>query len=76
MMPPKVKKSKKVRSQRMVKLDSLKQINLNTVGLDIGVARIWAENPLRITFYVFLYDSPINFHRVALAIFDIAYLFC
>lgn len=34
-----IKKSKKVRPQKVVKLDSLKQINLNAAGLDIGVSR-------------------------------------
>ena len=29
----------------MVKLDSLKQINLNAAGLDIGAAEIWACVP-------------------------------
>ena len=44
-MPSKVKKSKKVRPQKVVKLDSLKQINLNAAGLDIGAAEIWTCVP-------------------------------
>ena len=40
-----IKKSKKVRPQKVVKLDSLKQINLNAAGLDIGSAEIWACVP-------------------------------
>ncbi len=43
--PPKVKKSKKVRPQKVVKLDSLKQINLNAAGLDIGASEIWVCVP-------------------------------
>ncbi len=41
--PPKVKN--KGQAQKVVKLDSLKQINLNAAGLDIGSAEIWACVP-------------------------------
>lgn len=42
---PKVKESKKVQGKEVVKLDSLKQINLNAAGLDIGAAEMWACVP-------------------------------
>ncbi len=44
-MPSKVRKSKKVQPQKVVKLDRLKQINLNAAGLDIGAAEIWVCVP-------------------------------
>jgi transposase len=64
-LPPKQKKNnKKTQVPKVVKLDSLKQINLNAAGLDIGAAEIWAcvpedrtEQPVRVfpTFTVDLY---------------------
>jgi transposase len=39
------RKDKKQKSTKVVKLDSLKQINLNAAGLDIGAAEIWACVP-------------------------------
>lgn len=39
------KKGGKRESQKVVKLDSLKQIKLNAAGLDIGAAEIWACVP-------------------------------
>jgi transposase len=59
-----MKKRGRKRKSRIVKLDSLKQINLNAAGLDIGAAEIWAcvpegrdEQPVRMfnTFTVDLY---------------------
>ena len=44
-MAAKNKKGKKQRPQKVVKLDSLKQLNLNAAGLDIGSAEIWACVP-------------------------------
>jgi transposase len=44
-MPKQHKKGKKRREPKVVKLDSLKQINLNAAGLDIGAAEIWACVP-------------------------------
>ena len=43
-MPSKGKR-KKAQSQKVVRLESLKQINLNAAGLDIGSAAIWACVP-------------------------------
>jgi hypothetical protein len=37
--------SKKGKAKKVVKLDSLKQLNLNAAGLDIGAAEIWACVP-------------------------------
>jgi transposase len=45
MMPSQNKKGQKRRVQKVVKLDSLKQLNLNAAGLDIGAAEIWACVP-------------------------------
>lgn len=49
------KKGKKQQAQKVVKLESLKQINLNAAGLDIGAAEIWTcvpeerdEKPVRV----------------------------
>jgi transposase len=39
------KTRKKVSAKKIVKLDSLKQINLNAAGLDIGASEIWACVP-------------------------------
>ncbi len=39
------RKGKKKNSQKAVKLDSLKQLNLNAAGLDIGSEEIWACVP-------------------------------
>ena len=39
------RKEKKKGSPKAVKLDSLKQLNLNAAGLDIGSAEIWACVP-------------------------------
>ncbi len=44
-MPTKNRKNKKSRPQKIVKLESLKQLNLNAAGLDIGAAEIWACVP-------------------------------
>ena len=44
-MPGQDKESKKRPKQKVTKLDSLKQINLNAAGLDIGAAEIWACVP-------------------------------
>jgi transposase len=44
-MPRQSKKRKKRSVQKVVKLDSLKQINLNAAGLDIGAAEIWVCVP-------------------------------
>ena len=61
---PSKRKCRKARSPKVVKLESLKQINLNAAGLDIGSAEIWAcvpeerdEQPVRPfdTFTVDLY---------------------
>ena len=41
------KTRKKALTKKIVKLDSLKQINLNAAGLDIGAAEIWACVPRR-----------------------------
>ena len=35
------RKEKRKRAQKVVKLESLKQINLNAAGLDIGAEEIW-----------------------------------
>lgn len=43
-MSPKDKQEKK-RDPKVVKLESLKQLNLNAAGLDIGAAEIWACVP-------------------------------
>jgi transposase len=45
MMATQNKKGQKRRVQKVVKLDSLKQLNLNAAGLDIGAAEIWACVP-------------------------------
>ena len=54
-MPRATKKGKKRPGQKVVKLESLKQINLNAAGLDIGAAEIWTcvpeerdEKPVRV----------------------------
>ena len=39
------KTRKKVPAKKIVKLDSLKQINFNAAGLDIGASEIWACVP-------------------------------
>ena len=44
-MPGPNKKNKKGQTQQVVKLDSLKHLNLNAAGLDIGAAEIWACVP-------------------------------
>jgi transposase len=51
----KAKAQNKGKAQKVVKLDSLKQLNLNAAGLDIGAAEIWAcvpeerdESPVRV----------------------------
>lgn len=44
-MPGPNKKNKKGQTQPVVKLDSLKHLNLNAAGLDIGAAEIWACVP-------------------------------
>ena len=44
-MPAGKKSRKKRQNQKVVKLDSLKQLNLNAAGLDIGSAEIWACVP-------------------------------
>jgi transposase len=44
-MPKQSKKSKNRRKPKVVKLESLKQINLNAAGLDIGAAEIWTCVP-------------------------------
>jgi transposase len=44
-MPRQSKKRKKGSVQKVVKLDSLKQIKLNAAGLDIGAAEIWVCVP-------------------------------
>ena len=44
-MPRQSKKRKKRSVQKVVKLDSLKQIKLNAAGLDIGAAEIWVCVP-------------------------------
>ncbi len=44
-MPRQSKKRKKRSVQKVVKLDSLRQINLNAAGLDIGAAEIWVCVP-------------------------------
>ena len=44
-MPTGKKRRKKRQNQKVVKLDSLKQLNLNAAGLDIGSAEIWACVP-------------------------------
>ncbi len=41
----KSRKGKRKRQQKIVKLESLKQINLNAAGLDIGAAEIWVCVP-------------------------------
>jgi transposase len=45
MMAGQNKKGQKRAEQKVVKLDSLKQLNLNAAGLDIGAAEIWACVP-------------------------------
>ena len=40
-----MKKRGRKRKSKIVKLDSLKQINLNAAGLDIGAEEIWACVP-------------------------------
>ena len=40
-----MKKRGRKRKTKIVKLDSLKQINLNAAGLDIGAEEIWACVP-------------------------------
>ncbi len=44
-MPAGKQRRKKRQKQKVVKLDSLKQLNLNAAGLDIGSAEIWACVP-------------------------------
>jgi len=44
-MPKKNNDDKKGQVHQVVKLDSLKQLNLNAAGLDIGAAEIWACVP-------------------------------
>ena len=44
-MPRQSKKSKKRRKAKVVKLESLKQINFHAAGLDIGAAEIWTCVP-------------------------------
>ena len=66
-MPSKVRKNKKVQSQKVVKLDSLQQINLNAAGLDIGAAEIWTcvpEDRAEISVRVFETFS-VELHRLA-----------
>jgi transposase len=41
----KSRKGKRKRQQKIVKLESLKQINLNAAGLDIGAEEIWGCVP-------------------------------
>ena len=38
-------RSKKKPTKKIVKLEALKQINLNAAGLDIGGAEIWVAVP-------------------------------
>lgn len=45
MIVPSKKKRKAGRCKNVVKLESLKQLNLNAAGLDIGSAEIWACVP-------------------------------
>ena len=40
--PPQTKRKKKQGPLKVIELESLKQLNLNAAGLDIGVAEIWA----------------------------------
>jgi len=54
MRPPQKKRKKEQRPLEVIDLESLKQLNLNAAGLDIGVAEIWAcvredraEQPVR-----------------------------
>lgn len=44
-MSEQAKESKKRPKQKVTQLDSLKQLNLNAAGLDIGAAEIWACVP-------------------------------
>lgn len=62
-----IKKSKKSRPQKVVKLDSLKQLNLNAAGLDIGAAEIWACVPEdRSETSVRVFESfTVDLHRLA-----------
>lgn len=66
-IPTKDQKSKKVQPQKVVKLDSLKHINLNAAGLDIGAAEIWAcvpEDRAEISVRVFE-SCTVELHRLA-----------
>jgi transposase len=66
-MPSKIRKNKNVQPQKVVKLDSLKQINLNAAGLDIGAAEIWAcvpEDRAEISVRVFE-TFTVELHRLA-----------
>ena len=66
-MPSKTRKNKNVQPQKVVKLDSLKQINLNAAGLDIGAAEIWAcvpEDRAEISVRVFE-TFTVELHRLA-----------
>lgn len=62
-----IKKSKKSRPQKVVKLDSLKQLNLNAAGLDIGAAEIWACVPEdRSELSVRMFETfTVDLHRLA-----------
>ena len=66
-MSSKTRKNKNVQPQKVVKLDSLKQINLNAAGLDIGAAEIWAcvpEDRAEISVRVFE-TFTVELHRLA-----------
>ena len=44
-MSAQARKGNQVQSQKIIKLDSLKQLKLNAAGLDIGATEIWACVP-------------------------------
>ena len=64
-----MKKRRKKNNPKLIKLDSLEQINLNAAGLDIGSEEIWACVPegrdtksVRVfkTFTVELHHDPVH----------------
>jgi transposase len=66
-MPAGKKRRKKRQNQKVVKLDSLKQLNLNAAGLDIGSAEIWAcvpEDRAEVSVRVFQTFTP-DLHALA-----------
>jgi len=66
-MPAGKKRRKKRQNQKVIKLDSLKQLNLNAAGLDIGSAEIWAcvpEDRAEVSVRVFETFTP-DLHALA-----------